>query len=70
MSLPVCRQHAAMIAQSLVDYGVLQFLNQGVQSLAYTIRTVLESISDRTWVTIGAVALLLAVLWSRRSPRF
>jgi hypothetical protein len=59
-----------MLAQSLVEYGALESLATGVEYLVYSIRTGLSRVSDTTWVTIGAVALVLFVLWSRRSPRF
>ena len=59
-----------MLAQSLVEYGMLQSLATAAENLVYSARTALDRVSDTTWVTLGAIALLLAFLWSRRSQRF
>jgi hypothetical protein len=59
-----------IIAQSLVEYGVIESLVAGFDALGQTISVLVHQVGETTWVTLGAVVLILAVLWSRRSPRF
>jgi len=54
-----------MFAQSLGDYGSLCSITSRVESLAYSVRSSLGSLSPTTWVLIGLAAIGM-FFWSRR----
>lgn len=54
-----------MFAQAIGEYGNLGSIFTNVQSMAYSVRWWLESLSPAAWVAL-AVCLLVMFLWSRR----
>jgi type IV secretory pathway VirB2 component (pilin) len=55
----------ALFAQSLGEYGALGSVASGIQQLAYSITTSLESVNATTWAIV-AIAVLGFVFWRRR----
>jgi ribose/xylose/arabinose/galactoside ABC-type transport system permease subunit len=56
-----------VLAQSLVDYGLLQSVTANVQALFSSIRDQVGDIPVSWW--IGVVAAMVVALWFRRSRR-
>jgi hypothetical protein len=54
-----------MFAQSIVEYANLSSIVTRVESMAYSVRWWLESLSPTTWVVM-AICLLAFFFWSRR----
>ncbi len=55
-----------LLAQSLVEYGVLDTLVAGVRSLASLIHERVSDAGPTTWAVIVGVALVGLWFWSRR----
>ena len=56
-----------LVAQSLGEYGAHSANTSGLQQLADSIRTSVESASPTTWLIVGGVVLGALWLWSRRA---
>jgi hypothetical protein len=54
-----------MFAQSVGDYGSLGSITSRVESLSYSVRYFLGSLSPTTWVLV-AIVVIGMFFWSRR----
>lgn len=59
-----------MFAQSLVEYGSLSDISAALRSAAFFFQQKISDVNQTTWAGLGAIVILLIVLWGRRSPRF
>ena len=59
-----------MFAQSLIEYGSLSSITAAVQSALFFFQRKAGEVTQTTWVGLGVIALLVFLLWGRRSPRF
>jgi hypothetical protein len=55
-----------MLAQSLVDYGVLDRFVTAGQALMSTVDEWLLAVSPTTWLLLAVILLVVLRLWSRR----
>jgi hypothetical protein len=55
-----------LVAQSLLEYGMVS-LKSSIQLLSYSVRDWFNQATPAMWLTIGAVVIVVAWLWSRRS---
>jgi len=55
-----------MLAQSLVEYGLLERLITAGQALLSTADEWLLAVSPTTWLLFGVAVLLVLRVWSRR----
>ena len=58
-----------MLAQSFVEYGVLQSLASGVRGLTDSITYQVSNVGPGSWLIVGGVALGALWLWSHRPSR-
>jgi hypothetical protein len=59
-----------VIAQNLVEYGLLASLGASLQHQWNRAVTLTSQWDQGTWAALGGAALLVLVLWSRRTSRF
>ena len=55
-----------MLAQSLVEYGVLDRLVTAGQALMSNVDEWLLALSPTTWLLFGVILLVVLRVWSRR----
>ena len=58
-----------VIAQNLVEYGLLASLTTSAQQRWNQVLDLTSEWDQTTWAAVGGAALLVLVLWSRRSSR-
>jgi hypothetical protein len=58
-----------VIAQNLVEYGLLASVTASMQQRWHQMVNLTSQWDQTTWAAAGGVALLALVLWSRRSSR-
>ena len=58
-----------VIAQALVEYGMLSWLAAGIVGLRYTVEDWLGRVDPRTAVIAGGLVLVWLIARNRRSPR-
>jgi hypothetical protein len=58
-----------VIAQNLVEYGLLASLTTSMQQRWNQVLNLTSEWDQTTWGAVGGAALLVLVLWSRRSSR-
>jgi len=58
-----------VIAQALIEYGMLSWLAAGIVALRYTVEDWLGMVDTRTTVIAGGLVLVWLIARNRRSPR-
>ena len=58
-----------VIAQNLVEYGLLASLTASAQQRWNQVVNLTSQWDQGTWAAVGGAVLLVLVLWSRRSSR-
>jgi len=58
-----------VIAQNLVEYGLLASLTTSMQQRWNQVLNLTSQWDQTTWGAVGGAVLLVLVLWSRRSSR-
>ena len=58
-----------VIAQNLVEYGLLASITTSIQQRWNQVLNLTSQWDQTTWGAVGGAALLVLILWSRRSSR-
>ena len=58
-----------MLAQSFLEYGVLESLASGVRGLGDSFSYAVSNVTPVGWLIVGGVALGILWLWSHRPSR-
>jgi hypothetical protein len=58
-----------MFAQSVVEYGVLAAVGNGINRLMYSISDLIVSADPQTWYIAAAVLLVVLIVLNKRAPR-
>jgi hypothetical protein len=58
-----------MFAQSLVEYGALAAVRDGISRLMHSMNDLVTTPSSESWLVLGAILVVVFLVWNRRSRR-